>query len=419
MIIARQILIALLLLISSSAFAQTNLVLNADFEKYDTCPTNNDQINTAKYWSSIDSALNGFGYCRSDYCNVCANGVNPINSIPKSFQYWQYAHSGNGMAQVLFFDDESTAFEPNRRDYLQGRLSNKLTTGKSYCVTFYVCLSECSAYATKNLSAYLDNGSIDTASNCGEPQTRYNPQINFNGSVVTDTTRWTKVEGSFVASGTEKFITIGNFKSNANTTYTSVGRDTPFSNSGTLPNRSAYLIDDVSVVESTTKAYAGPDTHVGTGDSIYIGRPMSEAIWCTWTILGSSSVIGQGPGIWVKPSVTTSYVVTQTLCGTTTKDTVKVEVWKAGLTSIKGQSLKYSLSPNPATNLIHLDQSIADSRLVDVEIYEMGGRLLRRSTAHFSNRVSSINIGELPQGFYFLKLTDFNGVPATLRFVKE
>jgi OmpA-OmpF porin, OOP family len=55
---------------------------------------------------------------------------------------------------------------------------------------------------------------------------------------------WVAVSGTFVANGTETFLTIGNFKSDANTDTLR----TPFSSS-TIGGWSQLLIDDVSVIE--------------------------------------------------------------------------------------------------------------------------------------------------------------------------
>src|SRR5690606_114255 len=104
------------------------------------------------------------------------------------------------------------------RHYLQGRLRKRLTAGKRYCVSFWVNLAECSKYAVKELSAYLDNGSIDTTTMCGAPQTQYTPQITWSGNPITDTANWVKVEGSFVANGTEQFITLGTYKDRTHAT---------------------------------------------------------------------------------------------------------------------------------------------------------------------------------------------------------
>lgn len=247
------------------------------------------------------------------------------------------------------------------------------------------------------------------------PTNKYTPQINYSGAVITDTVGWTKIEGSFIATGKENFITIGNFKDKAHTTYVILPPNPR--NHGYW--YTLYLVDDVSVVESDAKADAGPDTHVGYGDSVYIGLPSSEAIWNSWSVLGSSSVIGQGPGIWVKPKTGTSYVVSQNLCGNITTDTVRVDVWAAGITSINGQSQRYGLSPNPGKGFVSISQSLADEMPVNIEVYESTGRKAMSSSVRFRSGTASLDLSALPPGIYFLRLLDGNGVSSTLRFVNE
>jgi gliding motility-associated-like protein len=57
---------------------------------------------------------------------------------------------------------------------------------------------------------------------------------------LTDKNNWTKFSGTYVATGTESYITIGNFNDNAST-------DTNFIGGGSYPG-SYYYIDDVSIV---------------------------------------------------------------------------------------------------------------------------------------------------------------------------
>jgi hypothetical protein len=395
--------------------AQRNYVLNGDLEQYSICPPNRpDQVSTAKHWTSIDS--NGYPLCAPEYVNACASKLSLTATVPDNGFFYQYAHSGNGMSQVLFFSDESKPMYPDYlRDYLQGRLYKKLVASKSYCVTFYVNQEEGSRYSTKEFGAYLDNGSIDTASQCGHPQTRYSPQINYTGNIINDTAGWTRIEGTFTANGSEQFITIGNFKDKANTSYITM----PFNGRQHGSWFTNYLVDDVSVVESDAKAYAGDDTHVGYGDSVYIGLPSSEAIWNSWTVLGSSTVIGQGPGIWLKPTTTTSYVVTQTLCGVTTKDTVKVEVWPAGIGSINGKTQRYTLMPNPSDGNIELRQSIEEKSAVSITIYNTIGMVLYQAKKSFEASTASLDLTNLPSGMYYVVVCDKAGTPYTLRFSRK
>jgi hypothetical protein len=388
----------ILLLSSTTIFAQKNLVLNPGFEIYDTCPRRiNDQVNDAKYWTGIDST--GIAVCTPEFFHECAYGSNV--GIPFNGKYYQYARSGKGMSQVCMFSDESQTPNGYNRDYLQGRLSNKLTVGKTYCVSYYVCQEEYSRYAIMDFGAYLDNGIIDTAiSECGKPKTQFIPQIVYKDSIISDTANWTKVEGSFVATGVEQFITIGNFLSKSATTYTSM----PDNGYNGFTWFSLYLVDDVSVIESDAIVDAGPDTHVGFGDSVYIGIPQVVGLDNHWTVLDSQTVIGKGSGIWVKPTTTTSYVVSQTLCGVTKKDTVTVEVWAAGVVPLT-KSKKNLAYPNPVTDIAKFDGKLVGS----ISIYDYTGKVVVRTILSGTAGGNDINVQVLKPGIYYYRIVDKAG----------
>jgi hypothetical protein len=405
----------LLLVLSSSTFCQVNLVLNGDFEAHSYCPRGWDEIGVCPYWSGIDSLVSG--NCDvPDYCNACAPIASNVN-VPQGFFYFQYPHSGNAFYICVFRFVERGIESNFWRVYLQGRLRKKLTMGKRYCVSFWVNLAEGSKYAIKELSAYLDNGSIDTTTQCGAPQTQCTPQITWSGSPITDSANWIKVEGSFIANGTERFITIGNYEDSSHITVLTLP-DNSY-NSG-FPFNTFYLVDDVSVVESDTKADAGPDRHIGYGDSVYIGRPSSEAIWCDWRVLGFPTIIGSGPGIWVKPTVTTSYVMSQTLCGYTTTDTVKVFVGETGVASVGAADVRqYLLMPNPNDGNITLLQKLADSEPVSIKVYNTVGAVVHASNIVFEGNAAELNLSNIPVGVYYMKLLDKSGVSYSLQFVKK
>ena len=99
-----------------------------------------------------------------------------------------------------------------------------------------------------------------------------------------------------VANGTEKYLVIGNFKTDAATTTSATGVS-----SGVW---SEYFIDDVSVIDYNLLAYAGPDKNIFLGDSAFIGRPPEIGLECTWTT--GTTTVGNGGGIWVKPPLGTA-----------------------------------------------------------------------------------------------------------------
>ncbi|MBS1645192.1 MAG: T9SS type A sorting domain-containing protein [Bacteroidetes bacterium] len=320
------------------------------------------------------------------------------------------------MASVfMYVDYDSSQYIHYLRDYLQGKLSSTLKAGKQYCVSFYVNLEEISGYAIADIGAYFDNGSIDTTQFCGIPQTQYTPQVVNKNGVITDTANWTKIEGSFIAKGNEQFITIGNFKDRLTTTTVTV----PINNYNNGSPTSIYLIDDVSVIESDLPAFAGNDRHIGLGDSTYIGRPQEVGLECTWAKLGSSTVIGTGGGIWVKPSTTTSYVVTQTLCGNIKRDTVLVEVWPLGLSSVKGQTQEYSVVPNPSHGVVNFLQNVANEEKLQVAVYNLVGQEQYQGNLHFKDGKAQIDLSALSNGLYYLRLQNKAGAVWNKKWLKE
>jgi hypothetical protein len=368
---------------------QINLVLNPSFEDYDTCPQEINQIEYAKYWSGIDTidATNlDLPYCDPDYCNICA----PLAavSVPVSVFYNRYPRTGNGMVQAQQYFNGNY---PNdfKHDYLQGRLSNQLVAGKTYCVAFYVVLDQEAEYACNNIGVYFDDGRIDTAINtCGLPQTQYLPQIN-ESYIISDTTNWVKIEGNFIASGTERFITIGNFYSDANTSAETINVN------GGVADEAAYLIDDVSVIESNATAQAGPNVVISAGDSAFIG-PHEIALPYTWYVLGSTSPIDSGGGIWVQPTHTTSYVVAQDLCGVVTRDTVTVYVYPVGVGVINAANLV--VYPNPVQDAV----TVGGAGGGDIVVMDVTGReIVRRK---LSTNKEAVDVSGLSSGVYLYRI---------------
>ncbi len=311
------IIIACLICASLTGEAQINLVINGDFEQKKTCPYAYDQVKDALYWSCIDTAfispldsLIGFHYCSPEYCNLCGTGG---GSVPSNIWFYQYPRSGAGMFDMGMYTDGVT-FTDYQRDYLMGRLSNTLLIGQSYCVTFYVVLANHSNYAINNIGAYLDDGSIDTNAFCGHVHTQYTPQV-VESSIINDTLNWIKIQGNFIANGTEKYITIGNFTDTAHTNKIHLD----------LGHIAMYEVDDVSVIPSDATAYAGPDKYAGTGDTVAIGAETNGGgMPCYWYTLGGTAPVDSGGTIRVRVAGTTTYVVSMDLCGTVTYDTVTV-----------------------------------------------------------------------------------------------
>jgi hypothetical protein len=383
--------------------AQVNCVKNGSLEDYHQCPNDYEQIRLAKYWSQIDT-IDYNPLCSPEYCNACA-GANIYCGVPKTFYFNQYPRSGNGMAQLEMYFDNAAVHGSYQRDYLQGRLSKSLVSGRTYCVTFYVTLEECSQYAINHIGAYLDDGSIDNIDsiNCALPQTSYTPQV-FETSIINDTINWVKVQGSFVALGSEQFITIGNFFDVTNT-------DTVRVPSGSSLNYSYYLVDDVSVIESNAIADAGADGLVSPGsDSVYIGTH-EQGLPYTWYIVGNSTPIGYSGGFKVHPSTTTSYAVELDLCGSITRDTVVVYAAPVGSAAPFRNGL--TVFPNPA----HDDLTIENAQGYEVIIQNVVGQQVHKISV-LSDK-ERIGVKNLPSGVYIVSFIKSDCERKTIKVVKE
>ncbi len=224
----------LILLFSYGTQAQ-NLVPNYSFEIDTACPNYFGQIYYATpwfqpsiYWGNIINSSS------SDYYNQCA----PTGwfSVPENI-YGGHQSSRSGIAYVGIEVDNNT---DNTREYIETFLLDTLTRDKEYCVEFYLSLGEFSMRSISNFGAYFSKDSL--ISSTYEAIENVTPQIeNSIGTYLTDTTNWMRVSGTFIATGGEKFITIGNFHSPNNTNTLNTG----FGN--TLG--AYYFIDDVSVVD--------------------------------------------------------------------------------------------------------------------------------------------------------------------------
>jgi len=164
------------------------------------------------------------------------------SGVPKNSYGYQYPHVGNAYAGIYVFNRPTV----DSREYIQVQLLNSLDAGKNYCVSFHISCANLSNTAITEIGLYFSNNAI-ASSSCSTFNTI--PQITSPpGVYLNDTLNWYKIEGTYTALGGERYITIGNFKTDALTdTICWNLNDTncaPFC----YPN-SYYYIDDVSVID--------------------------------------------------------------------------------------------------------------------------------------------------------------------------
>ncbi len=308
----RAMLLAFLfLLFTIDLNSQVNYVLNPSFEQVDSCPAFYNKIK-ALYW---DTLINGGGY-DPDLMTTCyaGTGLWSIVGVPKNIfgRSYQQPRTGKNYHNFLLL-------RPGRNiiDYIQGTLIKTLVK-KNYCITYHVNLTNNSQYAIDKIGAYLDDGSIHTPP--GQTTLVPTSVSSPSGVFISDTLNWTKVQGIYFAKGNETKITLGNFTLNGST-------NSLFVNPTAADDYALYFIDDVSVIEADLPAFAGRDTVLCTGDSVFIGRPPEIGLECLWFNTSTGSVqIATGGGLWVKPSTTQTFIVQQDVCGLIKKDTIQVQI---------------------------------------------------------------------------------------------
>ena len=402
--------------------AQINLVRNPSFEQYTTCPTMWQQGSYATWWNGIDTTFYSGDTlpitCPPDYINECSTTI--YTSAPSNGDFYHYPRTGNGMMEIEMYssiDDSSHGTDTSYgglRIYLQGKLKSTLVAGQTYCVTYYATLEQISGWAVNNFGAYFDNGNIDTVmwQNCGNPQTEYTPQIN-DTSIISDTLNWIKVQGSFTANGTERFITIGNFFDSAHTAIIPVPV-TPFYALPSPGNYIAYyLIDDVSVIPIDATANAGSAGATSAiGDSVFIGTS-DGYLPCKWYIVGAGLIDSNIAGFNVHPDTTTKYVMALDVCGTISYDTVTITVWPLGLATPL-TLCNIQVYPNPVAGELNISGLMQNAtyRLLDIT-----GNCLQTSTLQSGN--NTVPVRDIIPGTYLLEITGTYGEKKVMRVMKE
>jgi OOP family OmpA-OmpF porin len=175
-----------------------NLIPNGSFENNTVCPNNNSQINLATPWMNPSTTGS------PDYYHQC--GSYPA-SVPLNNTGYQQPMQGLGYSGMYLYSILSGS---DLREYIEAPLTTTLQAG--FCYKFKMYVSLCSNYrlTTDDIGAYFSPTLISVGLNYNALP--YTPQVSNTQGVFLDTLNWTLVSGSFVASGNEQYVIIGNFK---------------------------------------------------------------------------------------------------------------------------------------------------------------------------------------------------------------
>jgi hypothetical protein len=350
-------------------------------------------------------------------CSLC--GLNYLTVPTTGAISYQMPHTGNNYCYFQCWT--SASISPGyiyERSYIQNELNHNLTSGKNYCVKFYVSLMNECKYSITELGAYLDDGSLSTTQ---FGVCNVTPQVSSPpGVLLTDTMDWIEVKGIFTATGTEKYLTLGNFKTTAATTTSLMPTSPTFTYQRDVAD---YYFDDISIIEADLPAFAGGFKRFFPGDSVYLGRPseigLDEA--CTWYKLPNTltPVASSVAGMWVKPVTTCTYMVRQEICGLVKWDTVVIFEDAVGIDKYQLLNEGLKIYPVPVNEFLELKIENADlfKDFKSLTICNNLGVVITEEELTLENKTARINTAQLPDGIYTLQLNSEGCGTVRKRFV--
>lgn len=236
----------LLALLWSLTVNAQNLVKNPSFEDFVICPSE---------FGCLERAVVSWyqpTYGSTDYFNSCS----PSMSSEANFIGIQAPFDGNAYAGMYAYGPK------DYREYLTAELTETLIAGQKYVFSFQVSLAEESQYGVNEFGILFTNKAPDFHTKRNIPvylMTRKrarNYSLVRNHEFFANKREWTEVTGIYIADGTERFMTVGNFNGNSKTRLQDTGKHLKkvayyymdmFSVS---PLKGSYALDEVYILEN-------------------------------------------------------------------------------------------------------------------------------------------------------------------------
>lgn len=213
----------ILIFISQTLVIGQNIVFNPGFEDTLSCPITDSEIYKAIGWSSYRGT--------PDYCNACCTPGTA--SVPNNWGGYQVAAQGDAYATIY-----SRYLAPsNYREYIGSQLIQPLIIGTKYYVSMKVSLANNTGnYATNKVGIMFSTMPYTV----GNPTPITNNPPIYTQYIISDTTGWTLVSGSFIADSAYQYIILGNFFDDNNTDTLFMGGDSTYT-------AAYYYLDEICV----------------------------------------------------------------------------------------------------------------------------------------------------------------------------
>lgn len=216
---------------------ENNLVMNGSFE-------NTHGMYSSGTFKSVDSISSAN---RTTIDIYSKDACNKDYKVPINYMGTQETKTGNNYAGfIAYYADDAGIFisKPGYRkysEYIQFAFTSPLVAGKAYNLSYNISLAEKSAYAVSGIGV-----SFSKEKNKSEKNSFMNIVPSSISFEVLTNTGWSTISATYIATGGERFLTLGCFDSYMETRKIV----SPKTNNS---RKAYYYIDDVSVTPQIIK----------------------------------------------------------------------------------------------------------------------------------------------------------------------
>ena len=213
--------------------------------------------NTDEWFMATDGSV--------DYMNSCADTYFGGANAPTSYRdqsgtkyLWSDIVPRNGKGYLGMF----TYASGNYREYIETELTQTLTPGNSYLISFYVNKNFNAPQVMNKIGALLTTDKVlvtnNSSTNFFGSNLPFEPQVAWNDSFYVQGDKWYNVSAIIVADKPYKFLTIGNFETNSGTNIQNSGSNIPgqfFAQPASYINIEDVVVAEVpAVIDDSCKA---------------------------------------------------------------------------------------------------------------------------------------------------------------------
>jgi len=386
----KQLRLILIFILNSLFISAQNLILNPSFEEFSGCPFASSQIWKSPPWK---------GYS-IEYNNACAPQWG--FSVPYNPFGFQYANSGIATVGFIPFTD---SINVDARELIFQMIPS-LIPSRRYCASFFTNLADASRFGIDCMEIYVCVDSVgQTISNIVNPNfipasPGFPSQVRYKGGIISDTSNWIKIEGSFVAEGGEKYFYMGCLSKQINEvntqwfTYNNIWPAPGFD-----PHFSYYFIDDVSLYELNKLPQAQNHAYNCAANTVTLKADTGFNF--RWYYLPDTvNVLSTADTFVVDASTAKNVLLRATLCSTEFTDTVAVP--KLNCTGIENNALAQgaALFPNPANSMATFTLQGTPPPGTTLHLTDLNGRELRSYAV--LGKTTEMHLQGLSAGVYVL-----------------